>query len=291
MKRLRNRDKPISQLFTEYFTMLSTSRPKQQQYESERVLKKFHLFIAELRPTSELAIEFIAQFNHRKATTRSRMLYILKGFYRYSGFPEISLRIKEPKRVPQYVKRDDIETLLEALRNKKSHKGCSERDILLIKTAFMAGLRRGELAKLQVQDIIIKGDDSCIIVRDGKGARDRVVPLDRDLQDELASFIRGKSQDDRVFGLAPKSISMKILQWARKAGVPHLHTHSFRHYLATTLFERKANPRDIQTILGHESLETTMKYAAISAKGPREAIDSLRDNIDHTDPFSHVFAL
>jgi len=219
------------------------------------------------------------------------MLYILKGSYSYSGLPLINFRIREPKRLPQYVKREDIEKLLEALRNKKSHKSCSERDILLIKTAFMAGLRRSELAKLPVQDIIIKGEDSCIIVREGKGARDRVVPLDQELQDELASFIRGKSQDDRVFGLAPKSISMKILQWARKAGVPHLHTHSFRHYLATALFESKANPRDIQTILGHESLETTMNYVAVSAKGPREAIDSLRDSIDHTDPFSHVFAL
>jgi len=275
LRKIRNRTKPTSQLFTEYYTMLSTSRSDQQVYENKRVLEKFRLMIGEFPPTPELAIQFIAQYNKLKTSTRARTLYILKGFYRFSGLGEITLTIKEPNRLPQYVKREDIEQLLNALRSKKSHKGCSERDILLIKTAFMSGLRRGELSNLKVQDIVLKGDESCIMVRSGKGDKDRVVPLYWELREDLVRFIHGKNPDESVFNLAPKSIKVKIQQWAKKAGVPHLHTHSFRHYLATTLFENRANPRDIQRIMGHTSLETTMKYAATSDKGLRDTISLL----------------
>jgi integrase len=148
----------------------------------------------------------------------------------------------------------------------------------------MAGLRRAELANLKVKDIVIKGDNSNIVVRSGKGDKDRVVPLYWELRDDLAGFIRGKDPEESVFNVAAKTISGKIRQWAVKAGVPQLHGHSYRHYLATTLFENHANPRDVQKIMGHTSLETTMKYAETSDKGMRESMNRLGGkNPDVTD--------
>ena len=275
VRKVLNRTKPTLQLFTEYYDVLSASRPTQQVYENKRVLEKFRATLGEFPPTPELAVQFIASYKNRKVTTRARILYILKGFFRHSGLGEIPLKIKEPQHLPQYVHLDDIETLLAALRSKKSHKRSLERDIVLVKTAYFAGLRRGDLANLKVGNILIKGDDVSIFVKSGKGEKDRIVPVYWELRDVLLPFIRGKHPDDSVFHLAQKSISMKILQWARKAGVPQLHTHSFRHYFATTLFENGANPRDIQELMGHTSLETTMKYAATSDKGLRESINLL----------------
>ncbi len=275
MRKVLNPTKPTPQLFTEYYDVLSASRPPQQVYENKRVLEKFRATLGEFPPTPELAVQFIASYKNRKVTTRARNLYILKGFYRHSGLGEIPLKIKEPQHLHQYVHLEDIEKLLAALRSKKSHKRSLERDIVLVKTAYFAGLRRGDLANLKVGDIIIKGDVVSIFVKSGKGDKDRIVPVYWELRDVLIPFIHGKNAEESVFHLAPKSISMKILQWARKAGVPQLHTHSFRHYLATTLFDNGANPRAIQQIMGHTSLETTMKYAATSDKGMRESINLL----------------
>jgi site-specific recombinase XerD len=65
---------------------------------------------------------------------------------------------------------------------------------------------------------------------------------------------------------------MKINQWARKAGVPHIHTHSLRHYVGTTLFEKGANSKVIQAALGHESLDVTMSYASVTGRDVKQAI-------------------
>ena len=84
----------------------------------------------------------------------------------------------------------------------------------------MTGLRRGELANLKVGDLNLEGDAPFLIVRGGKGHKDRVVNLNSYIRDRLAAFTKGKKPEESVFGLAPKSITMKIWQWARKSGVP-----------------------------------------------------------------------
>jgi hypothetical protein len=88
--------------------MLSASRPPQQVYESKRVLEKFRATLGEFPPTPELAIGFIASYKNRKATTRARNLYILKGFYRYSGLGEIPLKIKEANHCLHQLKLEKI---------------------------------------------------------------------------------------------------------------------------------------------------------------------------------------
>jgi len=139
----------------------------------------------------------------------------------------------------------------------------------------MTGLRRGELANLKAGALHLDGDEPVLIVRSGKGAKDRAVSLNQYIGDELAAFTKGKSPYESVFNLAPKTISMKIGQWARKSGVPHLHTHSLRHFVGTTLFERHANPRAVQAILGHESLDVTMRYVSVIGQDTKETMELL----------------
>ncbi|MFC1934083.1 tyrosine-type recombinase/integrase [Chloroflexota bacterium] len=153
--------------------------------------------------------------------------------------------------------------MLDGIRGKKSHKKKIDRDVLLVETARMTGLRRGELSNLEVEDLHLDIYAPVLIVRGGKGAKDRSVSLNQHIRDQLATFTKGKSPQENVFNLAPKTISMKIGYWARKSGVPHLHTHSLRHYVGTTLFQKHANQRAVQAVLGHESLETTMRYAHV----------------------------
>jgi len=239
--------------------------------------------LGQFPPSTELAVQFLTQFKDRKLNTKARYSYVLSAFFHWYSGEKLPLKIRVPKILPQYVPGEDIDRLIDGIKGKKSHKKSIGRDVLLIETARMTGLRRGELAKLTVGDIHLDGDNAVLIVRAGKGAKDRAVSLNPIIRDKLATFIKGKPHDESIFGLAAKTISMKIGKWAQKAGVPHLHTHSLRHYVGTTLFERGANPRAVQTALGHESLEVTMRYANVTAQDMKQAMELLEDK-PHNKP-------
>ena len=70
------------------------------------------------------------------------------------------------------------------------------------------------------------------------------------------------------------SLGMKIKEWRDKAGVP-IKAHSLRHYFATNLMERGANIKQVQELLGHESLATTQIYLSLMADHLEDAIQLL----------------
>jgi len=249
-------------------------------YEAKRLLEKFKAFLGQFPPTTELAVQFFSQFKDRKLNTKARYPHVLGAFFSWYSGEKLPLKIKSPKILPQYVPAEDIDRLIDALKGKRTHKESIERDILLIETVKMTGLRRGELARLRVGDLNLQGNDPVLIVKQGKGAKDRAVSLNPYIRDRLATFVDGKTLQDSVFGLTAKTISLKIGKWARKAGVPHLHTHSLRHYVGTTLFERGANPRAVQVVLGHESLDVTMRYAAVIGRDIKQTMELLDDDPD-----------
>lgn len=280
-----NRTKSNDQLFKEYYDLITTSLSSSYVNESRRLLDKFRAFLGDFPPSIELALNFLAQYHNKSDNTRAKYSFILSAFFKWYSGDKLPIKIKVPKILPQYVPVEDIDRLLEAIRNKQSHKKNTSRDSLLIETFIMTGPRRSELANLKVGDLHLDEDNPVLIVRGGKGRKDRSVGLNMSIRDKLTTFTNGKSHQDSVFGLKPKSISGKIRIWADKAGVPQLHTHSLRHYVGTTLFQRNANPRAIQAMMGHESLETTMRYAAVIGKDIKETAQLLEKQPEKTKAY------
>jgi len=132
-------------------------------------------------------------------------------------------------------------------------------------------MRRGELANLEARHI----HKEFLIVREGKNNKDRVIPLSPPIALRLKNYIEGKKPNDKVFGLAAPSITMKIKAFARSAGIEDLHTHALRHKFATDLLERGADIRSVQHLLGHENLSTTQVYLSITDKRLHEAVNLL----------------
>jgi integrase/recombinase XerD len=277
-RKLENRTKTNDQAFSDYYDLIANTHTAKCLYESKRLLNKFRSFVGQFPPTTDLAIQFLGQFADLKLNTKARYAFVLSAFFKWYNGEKLPIKIRVPKILPQYVPNEDIDRLIKAIKGKKSHKKSIERDVLLIETAKMTGLRRGELSALNVGDLHLNGDDPVLIVRSGKGAKDRSVSLNPRIKSQLAAFTKGKSANESVFGLAPKTISLKIGYWARKAGVPQVHTHSLRHYVGTTLFQKGANPRAIQAALGHESLEVTMRYAALIGRDIKQTMELLDDN-------------
>ena len=162
--------------------------------------------------------------------------------------------------------------LLAAAGQKRSQKHLIPRDQLLVKLACFSGLRRGELANLEIGDIYINSIKVC----EGKGLKDRIVPLPPAIARELNNFCEGRNANEKVFGLNDVVISNKFNQWAKKAGVP-LHAHLLRHLYAQTLSEKGVDAPRIQRLLGHSDLNTTQDYIGVSDKSLYEAVNRLEE--------------
>jgi site-specific recombinase XerD len=153
------------------------------------------------------------------------------------------------------------------------------RDHAILALLAFAGLRRGEVIAASSYDY--SRESRSLRVR-GKGNKDRVVPLHAVVIEALEAYLapRGTLADhDPLFVSSRGRISKRpiinaVARAGRRLGI-RLHPHLFRHTFATELLNRRADLRVIQTLLGHESLETTEIYTHVSPARQRNAVDLL----------------
>jgi hypothetical protein len=189
---------------------------------------------------------------------------------------DLQSHIKLPDTLPQYVESDDIKNLKDAMRSKRTHKKVIERNILIIDFITKTGLRRKELSTLKVKDIDITRQ--CLVVRQGKGMKDRTIDLVPSLVEVLRGYLKDKDPDSTVFNLKASTISGLIRWAAKKAGVD-IHTHSLRHLFGQSLIDTGSDVEVVRELMGHSKLSTTQQYLGRSNKQCREAIDRL-DNVE-----------
>ncbi|MCL0105283.1 tyrosine-type recombinase/integrase [Dehalococcoidia bacterium] len=256
----------------EYLSFLSTRNLSDTYIEGNRIFLKGFVNKTSIIST-ESAIKYLSVHNHLSQNSKARYAGYLKGFLKYLGM-DFDISIKRPHLLPEHVYEKDIEKLKETIANHMTHKGSVFRDLMIIETAIKTGMRRAELADLLVRHINF-GSGSLTVAR-GKGSRDRVIPMGETLELDLKKLCCDKQLNDRVFGLTPQSLGLKINDWAKKSNVP-IHTHSFRHYFATKLVERGANIKVVQELLGHASLNTTQVYLSVTVKHLEETIQLLEN--------------
>jgi integrase/recombinase XerD len=183
---------------------------------------------------------------------------------------------KQPQRLPEILSREEVARLIEAPPNPKHR--------LLLATIYSAGLRVSEAVRLRVSDV--DRDRMTLRVEQGKGKKDRVVPLSRRLVDQMETHWR--TEPPRLwlfpnrFGTRPidLTVAQKVFMLAKlrariakRGGI-----HSLRHAFATHLIEAGAEIPIVQRLLGHRSVSTTMRYFHISQArfaGIRSPLDLL----------------
>ena len=237
--------------------------------DHRRMLNKFKEYVGAYPITVELAKGFLSQYTNRKPRTLARYTKMIGGLMKWFGEP-LDFKVKVPKSLPEYTEDSDIEKLIAVIENKKTHKSTIVRDLLLVDLALKSGMRRSELANLTPADI----HTDFLVVRSGKGQKDRVIPLLPDLALRLRNFTKGMAPNDKVFKLKPPCIADKIRLFSKKAGV-NIHTHSLRHKFATDLLEQGANIKQVQELLGHQNLATTEVYLSLAGGSLKQAIDLL----------------
>ena len=271
-RKLRLRNKTNSELFNLYESQLTIRhRSDDALGEAKRVLGHFRTFLGEYPPSPELGVSFLAQFRQRKATTLYRYNSILRGFLTWYG-EEFDNKIKVPDTLPAYIEDSDLAKLKTAMSSKKSHKQVIERNLLIIDLICMTGLRREEVSNLAVKDVNL--ERQYLVVREGKGAKDRIVDLVPSLIEKLRGYIKVKNPEERIFNLEPSTIS-GLIKWAAKRAGINLHTHSLRDYFATRLVDTGTDLEIVRRLLGHTNLNVTRRYLARTDKQRREAVNRL----------------
>jgi len=180
---------------------------------------------------------------------------------------------KQPKRLPVVLSRQEVQRLFEALSNVK------HRTILM--TLYATGLRIAETLALQLHDI--DRQRMLIRVRQGKGGKDRYVPLSETLLEQLRRYWRSCRPPCWLFpGVDPDlpltagTVQKVCTKAARKAGLSKKVTpHTFRHTFATHHLEAGTDLKTIQVLLGHRTLNTTSIYLHVAAQAPGQSRDAL----------------
>ena len=177
-------------------------------------------------------------------------------------------RLKEAKPLPRFLSEHAYRRLEKQVLAKTA---TGSRDDHLDRTWFYllahAGLRLGELCDLRLEDLDLAGQR--LLVREGKGRRDRVIPLSQATITVLGEYlaVRGAAHTDHLltFGqtaLKPRLVEQRLARYGTAIDLK-VWPHRLRHTLATRLVNTGMSIVSIQRLLGHDKLETTMIYARV----------------------------
>lgn len=185
---------------------------------------------------------------------------------------------KSEKKLPVVLSQREVCRLLEAVANIK------HLSILLI--AYSGGLRVSEIAKLRIAHI--DSERMVILVRQGKGRKDRIVPLSPTVLEMLRQYWLSEHPRDYLFpGSDPRrpitvsSIQKVCKRMATAAGIKKpVSMHTLRHTFATHHLEAGTDLRTLQMLMGHTNLKTTSRYLHVSTdklRAARTPLDLLTD--------------
>lgn len=234
----------------------------------------------------------------------NRKLASIRGFYRYcldhnyssynpmDGFHHP----KSEKRLPDVLSYEQIDALCTA--NEHRTDPLMIRDAAILELLFSSGLRASELVNLKRGDI----DYGNRMIRvTGKGNKTRLAPFSKkaeekmkryydDLRPTLAKRYKGGTMLLTFFlskngnPLSVRDLEFILDNIEKKTGVDFgIHPHEFRHSFATSLLEGGADLRLIQTLLGHESLNTTQIYTHVSKQQAKREYEDYFPRRDKKD--------
>lgn len=143
---------------------------------------------------------------------------------------------------------------------KNEGKKFSYRNYIILMTLSRTGMRADEIVKLRKRDITEK----TIIVRQGKGKKDRVIPLDKELSGLLGLYTDRLTPKDKIFPMSNRQIRNIVYKYAPEG--LNVHPHTLRHSFAVHCLKSGMNIRSLQKILGHSNLNTTQVYLDVVGK-------------------------
>ncbi|QQE77267.1 tyrosine-type recombinase/integrase [Alicyclobacillus sp. SO9] len=242
--------------------------------------------------TTPMIRDFITYMAHDLGfhpNTIRRRIHSLKSFFKFCMTQEYieknpTLAVSVPKKrqaLPIYISQDDLMQLIQAPLEYGGQR-TRIRDWLMLRTLALTGLRRQELLNLQWRDVCLR--DSNILVRNGKGDKDRLIPIPSALVDDLRMYkdMRVTTDYAPVFPsvsgkrLGPRPLSSMFTKYVHLAGLDgkHYSPHKIRHSFATFLLQKNVSLIEIQELLGHADITSTRIYLHTNSNRLKDAVMS-----------------
>lgn len=171
-------------------------------------------------------------------------------------------KIKAPTQVKEIISDEAIETL-------RDHCTC-KRDLAMIDLLYSTGIRVGELVNLDRGDIDFEKRE-CVVF--GKGNKERRVYFDAKAKIHLREYLKSRIDDNEALFVtldAPhdrlkiSGVEIRIRGLGRRLSLNKVHPHKFRRTMATRAIDKGMPIEQVQKILGHSQIDTTMQYAIVN---------------------------
>ena len=225
-------------------------------------------------------------YERRSSASQARRLSGVKSLYNYLLISERiqqlpTENIEPPKTerlLPDVLSVEEVDAML-ATFDIRSAKGC--RDSAIVEVLYSTGLRVSELVTLRLSDLFF-GEDYVRVV--GKGDKQRLVPIGSAARDKIQLYMeerKPKSASEMTLFLNNRGKPLTrvmvfniIRQAAERAGITkNISPHTLRHSYATHLLQGGANIRQVQELLGHESITTTEVYTHLDRTHLRGVVE------------------
>lgn len=168
-------------------------------------------------------------------------------------------------KVGKVVKETYSDEMIELIRQNVS----SHRDLTIIDFLISTGVRVGELVKLNITDLNLEAKE-CVVV--GKGNKQRKVYFDARTKIEIQQYLSSRSDDSKALfvslskpfkRLQISGVETVLKKIGKKVGLGRVHPHKFRRTLATKAIDKGMPIEQVQKMLGHAKIDTTLEYAMV----------------------------
>ncbi len=241
------------------------------QYYKKSIEKMLSIITLPIRQiTTEVLREYLMKYqslNNCSNSTLDNMRRNLSSFF--SWLEEEDYILKNPVRrihkirMASTIKKTITDENIEILRD-----GCKTlRDLAMIDLLYTTGMRVGELVNLDIDDVDFQ-ERICIVY--GKGGKERRVYFDAETKIHLQNYITSRiDNNDALFVSLLKphrrikinGVEIRIRELGRNLGINEIYPHRFRRTMATRAIDKGMPIEQVQKLLGHKQIDTTMRYA------------------------------
>ena len=256
---------------------------------SERTIKYYKVTVEQLlkkvlhpirKVTTEQMREYLVDYqkiNNCGKTTIDNVRRNISSFFSWLEEEDYILKspmrrihkIRAEKLVKNVITDEDIERLRD---------GCDcLRDVAMIDLLYSTGIRVGELVRLNRADINFS-ERECVVF--GKGDKERRVYFDAKSKIHLINYLKSRIDDnpalfvslDKPYNrLKISGVEIRLRQLGRKLHLDRVHPHKFRRSMATRAIGKGMPIEQVQKILGHSQIDTTMQYAIVNQNNVKAA--------------------
>lgn len=259
----------------EFLSTLINSSSTQKAYKED--LNDFSRWFEgynslDLKPALITAIDLREYQSHMlnirglKPATINRRLAAIRAWLKWSasaggiqGLPRFPRGVSAPKLAPRALSKVEDARFLRTLARTGSH-----RDSALVAVMRFAGLRVGEATRIRVADIEIGARKGKVLVRSGKGVKQRTVPIGAEARSMIIPWLSMASSEwlfpGQTSHLSARAAQDMIKKYAYLAHIDKVTPHILRHTYATRLLRSGVDIVIVSTLLGHSRLDTTARY-------------------------------